>query len=361
MRVCLISLEIFAWGKYGGFGRATRMIGRELVRCGVEVFAVVPRRRGQRPKENLDGIHVLSFQPGLILSSRKLYRLADADVYHSMEPSLGTYLARKTMPHRKHAITFRDPRNWRDWYIEFKFPSLSRARVILNWLYEDSLLVKRAVRKADGLYMGAHFMASKVKNKYRLSFDPQFLPTPVAIPEKIQKSSIPTVCFVGRMDRRKRPEIFFKLAKLFPHVRFQVVGMSQDFEWEKSLRKLYGDLPNLEMLGFINQFESQRHSHVLEQSWIMVNTSARESLPNVFLEAAAHRCAILSSVDPDGFSSRFGYHASQDDFASGLEWLLEENRWQEQGMLGYEYVREAYAVDKAIDQHLEFYKMLISS
>ena len=32
MKVCLISVEIFAWGKYGGFGRATRIIGRELTR-----------------------------------------------------------------------------------------------------------------------------------------------------------------------------------------------------------------------------------------------------------------------------------------------------------------------------------------
>jgi len=34
MRVCLISVEIFAWGKYGGFGRATRLIGRELAKRG---------------------------------------------------------------------------------------------------------------------------------------------------------------------------------------------------------------------------------------------------------------------------------------------------------------------------------------
>ena len=34
MKICLISVEIFAWGKYGGFGRATRIIGRELVKRG---------------------------------------------------------------------------------------------------------------------------------------------------------------------------------------------------------------------------------------------------------------------------------------------------------------------------------------
>jgi hypothetical protein len=44
-------VEIFAWGKYGGFGRATRIIGRELVKRGYEVYAVVPRRPGQKPVE----------------------------------------------------------------------------------------------------------------------------------------------------------------------------------------------------------------------------------------------------------------------------------------------------------------------
>jgi len=63
MKICLISVEIFAWGKYGGFGRATRTIGRELAKRGVDVCAVVPLRKGQKPVENLDGITVYGFPP----------------------------------------------------------------------------------------------------------------------------------------------------------------------------------------------------------------------------------------------------------------------------------------------------------
>src|SRR5687767_894312 len=92
MKVCLISVEIFAWGKYGGFGRSTRMIGRELARRGVEVTAVVPRRAGQAAVEFLDGIRVLGFDPREPLSAIDLYHQADADIYHSQEPSFGTYL-----------------------------------------------------------------------------------------------------------------------------------------------------------------------------------------------------------------------------------------------------------------------------
>ena len=73
-RICLVSVEIFAYGKYGGFGKATRTIGKELARRGYEVFAVVPRRLDQPPEEDLDGITVLSYLPGDVLKSGELYR-----------------------------------------------------------------------------------------------------------------------------------------------------------------------------------------------------------------------------------------------------------------------------------------------
>jgi len=61
VRICLVCTEIFAWGKYGGFGRATRLLGRELAARGHEVVAVIPLREDQRPVEQLDGIEVLGF------------------------------------------------------------------------------------------------------------------------------------------------------------------------------------------------------------------------------------------------------------------------------------------------------------
>jgi len=38
MKVCFSGVENFAWGKYLGLGRATRIIGRELAKLGIEVF-----------------------------------------------------------------------------------------------------------------------------------------------------------------------------------------------------------------------------------------------------------------------------------------------------------------------------------
>lgn len=358
MRVCLISVEIFAWGKYGGFGRATRLIGRELARRGVEVTAVIPRRQDQKPVEYLDGIRVLGFKPRELPSVPDLFRQADADVYHSQEPSLGTYLAQRAMPDRKHVVTFRDTREAHDWLTEFRLPSLSPAQVIANWLYEDSPLVRWAVRRADARFAAAHMIIPKARRKYGLPADPAFLPTPVDVPPPFSKAAQPTVCFVSRWDKRKRPELFFDLARQFPQVRFLAAGQGRDPAYDQALRQQYGRLPNLELLGFIDQFRGDELAQLLGQSWILANTAAREGLPNSFIEAAAHGCAILSAVDPDQFASRFGCCVTGDDFAAGLGHLLENDAWRGLAEAGYRYVRDTFAIDHSIERHLEIYERL---
>ena len=70
---------------------------------------------------------------------------------------------------------------------------------------------------------------------------------------------------------------------------------------------------------------------MLSQSWILLNTAVREGLPDSFVEAAGHKCAILSYVDPDGFASNFGYHAKNNDFEEGLTALLANDMWKEKG------------------------------
>lgn len=358
MHVCLISVEIFAWGKYGGFGRATRLIGGELVKRGVQVTAIVPRREGQNPVEELDGIRVLSFKFPDFRTAARLFRETNADIFHSQEPSTGTYLAMRENPDKKHIMTFRDPRTPQDWGVELKLPSLNYLQVLANWIYEDNWLVDNSVRNADGWFTIGRYLIPKVKAKYGLQDDPVFLPTPVRVPEMVKKSDKPTVCYMNRWDRRKRPELFFELAKSFSDVNFLAVGKSRDQKYEDELRQKYGQLPNLNLVGFIDQFKSARHSQILEDSWVFVNTAAREALPNSFIEAAAHGCAILSSVNPDGIASNYGYYAEKDDFAAGLAALLENNSWKEKGLGGRAYIQETFELNRSINRHLTIYENL---
>ena len=201
-------------------------------------------------------------------------------------------------------------------------------------------------------------VGAKARAVYGLPAEPPLLPTPVRIPEPPRKADTPTVCYLGRADRRKRPEVFLELAARFPAVRFVLVGDAQQARQRELLRQRSAQLPNLEWKGFVNQFESDGVARVLGASWILVNTSLREGLPNAFLEACAHGCAILSQLDPDGFASRFGYWAARGDYADGLRRLLQEEQWRERGRAGAAYVAATYGLERAVAQHLAVYERL---
>ena len=157
------------------------------------------------------------------------------------------------------------------------------------------------------------------------------------------------------MDRRKKPERLFKLAAAFPEVRFILAGQAQNPAYDKKLTELFSKLPNVTKVGFLDQFADQRLSNLMSESWILVNTSYREGLPNSFLEAAAHGCAILASVNPDDFTRRFGAHAAHDDFESCLSQLLENNEWQAKGEAGRAYVSARQEAPVAATLHKEIY------
>ena len=373
MRVCLISVEFFI-NKSGGFGRATRTIGRELVKRGIEVFAIVPQQGDQELVEEHDGVTVLAFPKSSPWTAYRLSKEVNADVYHSCEPSMTTVFAMRAMPQKKHIITFRDPRNWDDWRKEYERPARSKLQVISNWMFEANPIVRSAVRRSDGVYSIGQYLVPKIKSIYGV--ESEFLPTPVDVespdaPGKLPKSDTPTVGWLARWDPVKRPEIFLEMVSRFPDVRFRFAGSAVDKEWEAGLKSKYGSAPNLEWIGRIDQFRDPKsHSDFLDDAWIMVNASTKEAMPNAVLEAAAHRCAILSGLDPDGFASKFGYYATResgssgypsvDDFSRGLAWLLEDNRWRSQGMAGYEHVRQTFETETAIGRHINIYKNLLS-
>ena len=357
--VCLISTEILGWGKSGGNGFVVRMIGSELVKRGFKVSAVIPKPRGvTETRTEIDGIDVRTYPRLAFAQGIDLLREVDADIYHSHEPNLGGWLAMRAMPHRRHIVTNQDPRLLRDWWIELRHPTYSAAQVLKTAAYYENPLTRRSVRAADAVMVPAHFLKQVVARKYGLSFEPTFMPTPIRIPASVEKAPTPTVCYVGRLDRRKRPELFLELASRFPDTRFICIGEAQDAGYDRYLRQRYGGRANLELVGFVDQFTDRRVTEWLAASWVLVNTSAREGLPNTFMEAAGHRCAILSAVDPDGFASRFGWHAAQGDYAAGLAALLEGDLWRSKGEAGFDYVSRHYEVGKAMDRQVELYASL---
>jgi len=366
VKLCLISNQIAAWGKIGGFGTATRALGSGLAKRGLEVSAVVVRREemGQKLIEQLDGMTVYGPSKFKTLTSGQIFKEIDADVYQSQEPTIASYLAQKAMPDRVHVVTCRDPRDWREQVVELKHTSWKRRMMYpAAWYYEASPWVKRSVRQADAVLMPAPTaLTPRIKSLYGTDVEAQFVPYPVDLPSQApQKSVTPTILFVGRFDHRKRMERFFQLAEKFPNLNFVAVGEAHDKAYDRYLRQTYGHLENLEMPGFVPRFGTHTVSDYYEKAWVLVNTSAREGLPYTFMEAAAYGVSILSALDPENFASRFGYYAEDDEFEDGLSYLLEENRWKTKGELGARFIAKTWNEENCLNEHMSVYEKLVHS
>lgn len=331
-----------------------------LVENDYEVIVVAPRREGQVSITQTCGFTVLGLTMKELVDP-SLYAKIGADLYHSQSPNLMSAAAKLGCGNAKHVITCRDPRTFRDWMIEIRDATWRRKiRNVALMFFEEGPLVSWAIRRADVVAYAARFLEQKINDMYRPRVSLTFLPNIERVPSSLpKKSDTPTVCFVGRFDRRKRPELYIELASKFPEVTFLMVGVAEDASWQQKLEEMAAPIKNLHLPGYIDKFDDEEFYSVYESSWVFVNTASREAHPLTFFEAAGRGCAIMSYVNPDDFASKFGYWAECEDFDSGLKLLLENDNWKERGEKGYEYVRQYYRYEVAAKAHIDLYSLLL--
>ncbi|MFK7906816.1 MAG: glycosyltransferase family 4 protein [Chitinophagales bacterium] len=360
MKICIIASQLLGNEKIGGFGSMSKQLALTLQEKGIEVVVLMPQRKGKGKKKNLNPFPIV-FIYKEDLWNLDFFRAIDADIYHSQNQTILSSLARIAEPNKKHIVTCRDPRNWKDWINEFQHATWNRRRKIpFNYLTEESKLAYWAIQKADIVGVPAKFLIPKVQKMYGLKENPIFLPNIEDIPIEVpQKNSQPTLLWVGRMAKRKYPEHFIELAGHFPNVKFQLLGRTEETRRWQYLNDLAAQYANVEMLGYKDKFRDTDFFDYFDKAWILVNTSSREGLPLTFIEAAARGCAIVSASNPDNFASEFGAWAKDRKFVEGIRYLLEGDKWRKKGRLAHQYVYEQYKKEVAIEAHLNVYNQLL--
>ena len=365
MRVCYIVSEYFRWGQFGGYGTITRAVAEGLVRRGHEVFALVTRRgeqakREQRDLEIVEGVSVVAVPHSYVerWRRRSIYRQPAADLYISIDARFDSWMALRENPGARHCIWLIDPMTFDEfWELHADTgggPGKLASRVIFNGL---QWFGRRAARGADALLSQTRRWVGEGAAFYGAAGPVRFAPNAVEVPEgPITKAERPLVLFLGRFDRQKQPEEFFRLAAATPEIDFVAAGAATEPGRDRKLRERYGGAANLELPGVVTGADKDA---LLRRAWILCNTSLREGLPMSFQEALAYGCAILAAVNPDELVSRFGYHAEDRRFERGLRELLEEERWRALGAAGREHVVVTNATERALDAHEKIYRELI--
>lgn len=203
-------------------------------------------------------------------------------------------------------------------------------------------------------------MTKKAEPTYNLPPSPYVLSNPSLLDYSaldVEKSTRPTVIFLGRLDPIKRPWLFFELARRVPEVDFLMMGQNHfngAGAWEPSSVP-----PNLQMLGHVS---GQDKLDVLSRAWILVNTSIHEETPVSVLEALAFETPIVSYEDWGDLVSRHGIVIGQregtgedglDDLESAVRTLLvnhEERRIL--GAKGSTYVQSTHSDENFLRQFL---------
>ncbi len=360
MKILLVADEFFSWGVYGGFGAFARKLGGELVKHGIEVDAVVHKISNKQcpigETEVIDGVHVKTLPRSKIgkLLYKGLY-VTDADVIHSQSGMLDTYLAFRRNKKCGKIVTIQDLRTSEDLQRIGSAERLGFVRKLSRYL--TMKLYGRAIRQADRVFVQAELLAPKV---HELSNrNPCLLPNFVNIPKgNMVKADVPTVVWLGRLDPIKRPKLCFNLAKQMPTIQFYILGKSHN-NIDYAHNCYYRDVENLHFMGFQ---EGKIKEDVLSMAWVLINTSIYECLPVSFLEGMAHECALLSTQNPDNYTSNFGMVAdsSIDSLEKGLKTLLYADNWRFLGQKGREHVSKYHEIGKCVQDHINIYKEMLA-
>lgn len=313
--------------------------------------------------EIIDGVSVKTLprkKPKKFLEA-ELYR-TNADIIHSQCGAFDTYLAFKNNSARR-VVTIQDLRTKVETDSLVKLERFSRYPWYkMVWANYVRNCYKSAMGMSDVVACQAQILFPKVQEMYGVETD-VLLPNFVDIPTKrIRKSAEPSIVWLARLDPIKQPEVCFEFAELTPDVDFYILGSSHEKYGGKDrddyFRKKYSHVKNLHFLGFQTGEEKER---ILSRAWILINTSAYECLPISFLEAMAHKCALLSTQNPDGYTEKFGSWVSNpNQLSTNLELLLKNDSWSEKGKKGYEFVKKTHSTEIGVKNHVSLYRSLLN-
>lgn len=375
-KIALVVNEFFCdeYPPLGGFGLSAKNFAEFFNQdqsTNIEVIALLPPYRGQGPPPTvLHGTRIVALPhgPGSLPQVREALQQEQVKLLISIDYYPNYYERLAACPDIPWIHWARDPHspdNWKrilelqktQFPCEYKPKSKHRHKHYLKLQLMRRLRSRRFSCAVQETWMSERARAGFPligNNFYRLV-------NRIQVPHKNPvKSEQPTVLFIGRLLPVKRPWIYFEIAKRFPDVTFLVVGEMDARQHLKEVISGAQNIPNLKLLG---KRTGRDLEDLLEKTWVLINTSIHEGMPQSILQALSYEVPVLSALGFGGTINRYGIQASEahsdgldeiEPFCRELSSLLNsDSKRTELGRAGLEFVKENYS-DHAFQRQFSF-------
>jgi len=209
----------------------------------------------------------------------------------------------------------------------------------------------------DGVFSDNDAFAVKLTELYGVSaelFSVMRYPVRVAPRFSYVPDEMPKILWAGRLDRQKRPDILYQIAKSLPMCTFHIYGDSllDSAEFSERARENLSKLNNVALFGGYDGFDAIRTANYA----LFLYTTQWDGMPNVILEAMAAGLAVLAPnvggisevIRPDSqflvprFDDVNGYVNTIRHIIANPRLILEERN---RGML---YLREKHSAESFV-------------
>ena len=151
---------------------------------------------------------------------------------------------------------------------------------------------------------------------------------------KLNKKTIPfekkkQIAWVGTIQYQKNISLLLKIAKTLPDIPFKIAGNISS-KLDKDSQIALGELRNLPNVNFLGFLKKEDVLKLLENSYILLNTSHHEGFSNTYLEAFSVSTPVFSLEhnDPNNIiaANKLGeVYKNADDFAIKFTKLIKNH------------------------------------
>lgn len=170
--------------------------------------------------------------------------------------------------------------------VDILFAKMKNKKIIssveIQTVYTKKLYYKFFNKYITDYFCISNFLNKKNKKHWNKIVDVLYLGVDTSL-EVIKRKAIKNVVFIGSITKRKRPQLFLKLAKEFADLHFIMIG---DGNLLQSIKK-EAAINNINNIEFLGKVANSDVLDKLKRCDLLVMTSRQEGLPKVVLEAAS--------------------------------------------------------------------------